>query len=366
MAVLATGGAVFTNYPIEGADRAQSVSKISASELHPVVNVGKIAMSLFNWNEHKEFIIARLQEKMPLKFCLKTINDPEFTREWIEHHARIVGYRGLIIADNGSTDKLSLDLYEEYKDIITIFAFNGPHNEIHWHPRFSPLFSAINKSCNHFSFIDVDERLVWIEGDQYFVDERIALALTDHSAIYPTTWLINAPQSRDMFTLRDTEGRPRIENNLIWGKPIMPAALVGTSDGIHNIQYKSSNFSQFLAGRLFLLHFTQSPEQRISVNINKLASRGLISRQASVEEALQLIPDVSADSSVGRFLSEIKAMQILKSGIQESKTDPEFIRLLEDGSIVYSSNIALRDIRSFIERAPDLVKQKLSDGYHAN
>jgi hypothetical protein len=191
-------------------------------------------MPVLQWDKDQSEILNRLQTRSKLKICCKTLSEPEFVQDWIRHHSAIVGPENLIIADNGSPDAATLEVYGRFASDITIFQFSGSHNDIHWHPRFQPLFDRLKETVDFFSFIDVDERLVWVDHDSWSADGRIVDHLQENGAIYPATWLINAIGSVNHFTLLDTERRRIFSNNLKWGKPIFPAELIAAQSGIHH------------------------------------------------------------------------------------------------------------------------------------
>ena len=111
-------------------------------------------MPIYNWDSDRDQIISRLRSRAVLKLCVKTLDEPLLIEGWIRHHANIVGPENLIIADNGSTHSDTLNAYTKFGEAATIFRFGGPHNDIHWHPRFNDLFSVIRETSDYFSFID--------------------------------------------------------------------------------------------------------------------------------------------------------------------------------------------------------------------
>ena len=181
-------------------------------------------MTLYVWERDKSEILRKLSSPAPLKLCVKTLNEPSLIEGWIRHHAAIVGPENLIIADNASTDPDALRVYESHSEAVTIFQFEGPHNQIHWHPRFADLFRCIKDTCRYFSFVDVDERLVWIDVDSWCADRSLVDQLGAFHAvgIIPATWLINKMNVEDTFTLLDQHHVPVLENNLRWGSLYFP------------------------------------------------------------------------------------------------------------------------------------------------
>lgn len=298
-------------------------------------------MSILNWELNKEKILAKLQSPATLKLCVKLLNEPLLIEGWIQHHAKIVGFENLIIADNGSTDPYSLDIYRRYNDKITIFQFDGPHNQIHWHSRFSELFKTIQETSQYFSFIDADERLVWLNATSWIADTSIVEALAKHpvEGIIPTTWLINRLNHFETFSFLDSEFRPFLSNNLRWGKPILPSALAGIQDGIHNAQFDRFWFSSKFGVRFFLLHLTQFPERRISTNRNKLISRGIVDKKLTSREIVQSNFDDYPDKSFMPFIAEMRRMfQVLDGEFVSSNADTDDEVILETGGTLGFKN----------------------------
>jgi hypothetical protein len=286
-------------------------------------------MAILQWDTEQSRIIERLQATTKLKICCKTFNEPHLIENWIAHHGAIVGLDNLIIADNCSTDEETLAYYETVSDRVTVFQFSGSHNEIHWHPRFAPLFARIRSTCEYFAFFDVDERLVWIEDRKWRADQAILEHLGDPDSFYPTTWLINVTRSRHRFSLLDTEGRPFLRNNLRWGKPIIPSWLVASQQGIHNIQFCEHKVALTPTLNLFLLHLTQFPEQRIRANMNKLRGRGLINDRTSAEDVAGMDFASYPDRTVLRFQSEIARMEAI---LARQEPESEGIGYIELGA----------------------------------
>jgi hypothetical protein len=316
-------------------------------------------MPFYRWDIDKEQILNRLRSKATLKICVKLLDEPLLIGGWIDHHAKIVGVENLIIADNGSTDPRTLDLYERFSHLATIFQFDGPHNEIHWHPRFADLFGVIRETCQYFSFIDADERLVLIRENIWIADSSIVTKIGHSPAvgIIPTTWLINTLNCLDTFDLLDTESRPRLENNLKWGKPILPSTLVGIQPGMHNVQFSHYVFSTEFGVDFFLLHYTQFPENRISVNRNKLISKGIVERSVSSQEIVRMDFHHRPDKSFMRFVNEIKDMFfVISQGAKEDhRRTQDYLRLGPAGDIYYSNDHVQRVLSEFLNSGRALI-----------
>ncbi|MEZ2142837.1 hypothetical protein AAE026_11050 [Bradyrhizobium sp. DN5] len=313
-------------------------------------------MSLLQWDTDQPEILRRLQNRAKLKICCKTLSEPEFVQSWINHHSAIVGPQNLIIADNGSSDAATLDVYRRAAPDVTIFRFSGAHNDIHWHPRFRPLFDRLRETVEFFSFVDVDERLVWIDRERWFADERVLDCLKERGAIYPATWLINAIGRVNHFTLLDTERRRNFSNNLKWGKPILPPELIAAQSGIHNIQYAGSRFSVSCGSNLFLLHLTQFPDQRIAANVRKLANRNLIDHAIDPEAISRMDFSRHPDPTVLRFQKEVAEMiAYLKGDKSIPNSETEVIELGRGGTVVFSNADARGIFSKFIEEGPSII-----------
>jgi hypothetical protein len=315
-------------------------------------------MSILQWDKDQTEILSRLQSHAKFKICCKTLSEPEFVQDWIRHHSAIVGPENLIIADNGSSDPATLDVYRRVASGITIFQFSGSHNDIHWHPRFRALFDRLKETVEFFSFIDVDERLVWIDRDGWLADRRIVDHLRENGAIYPVTWLINAIGSVDRFTLLDTERRRIFSNNLKWGKPILPPELIAAQSGIHNIQYAGSRFSVNDGSKLFLLHLTQFPEQRIAANVRKLANRRLIDHSTDPEAIPTMDFSSHPDPTVLRFQREVAEMiAYLKGDRAIPDRETEYLELDEGGAVTFSNADARATFSNFVDDRPAIIAE---------
>ncbi len=264
----------------------------------------------------------------------------------------------MIIADNGSDDDATLQIYDRFAGQVTIFKFAGEHNDIHWHPRFAPLFATLRSSSDHFAFFDVDERLVWIDGQTWFANSSILDSIRQLDAIYPATWLINAIGSSDKFNLLDTERRPILMNNLKYGKPILTSSLIGAQSGIHNIQYAGNKCSKESAGQLFLLHLTQFPDQRIQANVKKLANRGLVERSVDPKTISSMDFSSYHDKTVLRFQTEIVEMLAYKNGDRSIEAnETEYLTLTKQGAVHYSNDDARATFATFVQDAPSVAEE---------
>jgi hypothetical protein len=134
------------------------------------------------WRQVKTNLRERLStSRSVIKVILKTKDDPIMLEDWIQHHAKIAGINNLIIFDNCSTSETVLQTYGKYKDEVIIIRHEGfidlPHNV-----KFFPeLYAALRASCDYYTFLDTDERLVWMEQDRFWVDDKFRERIADQA-----------------------------------------------------------------------------------------------------------------------------------------------------------------------------------------
>ncbi|CAO4153986.1 glycosyltransferase family 2 protein [Methylorubrum aminovorans] len=314
------------------------------------------ASQILLWDEDRGPIREQIAERRaPFKLLMKTKNEPEFLAEWIEHHARIVGRENLIIADNGSTDPAMLAALTEAAKGSVVFRFSGFHKFIHDRTIFPDLYAALKHSCDHYMFMDSDERLLWTDGETWIADNRILerVAARQSFSILPGIMLDNFAMERDIFHFTGTE--PQIRELVLWGKPIVStAADVGGPDVLHVCQFPASFTAIESPINVVSLHLSRlNPEQRLKANRSKLVIRGRVAEETSFEE-IAAIPDqaIQNDGVVLRLVKEIR--DILgaidpKSGRSWGPTDKAFsIKINPDGTIGFPNGWIRESFNSFV------------------
>ena len=307
---------------------------------------------IYDWDIHSAEIVRRLEQPAWLKICTKNLDEPELIEAWITHHGAIVGFENLIIADNYSSHHETIRVYSKYSDAVTIFRFSGNFDDVHAHPRFSHLFNAIRRSSKFYAIFDTDERLVIIEDGYWKAGLAILqrLSVADAEKPIPSTWLINKMNCLNRFNFKTTEGAEEFVHNLIWGKPILPAKLVGLQAGIHNIEFRSYTFSASRRLNLFLLHLTQLPDRRLRVNKSKLVNSGVIDEARAFDEIAAMDTSALSNSNAVRFITEIRDMLAVKRFGVRAETDEErSLELEPGGSIRYSSGAAREFMKRFLD-----------------
>ena len=308
------------------------------------------------WRQDKDDIARQIEQRPSFaKIILKTKNDPVFLREWIEHHAAIVGHEKIIIADNGSTDAAVHDLYAEYGSTIIFFGYEGPPDNIHNPNHFEPLYRAIYKSSKKYCFLDTDERLVLADRGGW----RSGSALFDYlkaqpdGAIAPTCLLPNLLGSRSAFQLFP---QSLFDSSWVWGKPLISTrsatldSILQPGHFLHTSQYPAALFSSDpLEGRLYVQHLSKlDRQQRISASVNKLVAMGFAEPSVTVDELLTM--DLEGSPSRRRFL--VEARQMLKwDGLPIAyETLPQgAVRFEDDGALSFSDAACKDGFGAFLD-----------------
>lgn len=269
--------------------------------------------ALPHWGIHANNICDKITNRKSIfKILLKTKDEPEFLGGWIEYHSKIVGVENLIVADNESADPVVIETLKSLQRRGgVVFRFSGFHNFIHDHGRYPELFEAVRKSANFYFFMDSDERLVWIEEDRWFADERILERLVSKSAcnFIPGVILDNFAETKDTFYFSGSDN----DNSaaLQWGKPIISSGLdIGPGDYIHNCQFPEKFLVNSHGNNVFTLHLSKLfPAQRLESNRKKLVARGVIPQGADIYTVADLAENKTSDDPVAiRCLSEIVAI----------------------------------------------------------
>ncbi len=325
--------------------------------------------ALAAWPAEAAAILATIKGPATLKLCVKVLEEPAMLRGWIEHHAKIVGLGNLIVVDTGSRSPESMALYAEYEDRVTIFHMPGGMEHLHGHPAADPLYAQLHATCDFFAFLDCDERLVMLTPASWSADAGILefLRQGNPGQIVPTTWLTHHVNSDDAFQLPGGGTYRGLEENLKWGKPVLPSAMVGLESGIHNIQHQGFRFTKRDHPLLFVLHFCCFPAQRIEANRKKLLQLGRIDPSWSVEEILaaDYLEDGDPTQQYLRYIREIAEMRDYREG----KQDPDLtthIRLAPDGTVVYSGQDAKTAVEAYFRDWEILVRRSLGTGSRTN
>jgi hypothetical protein len=291
-------------------------------------------VAIHRWDiEDKDIFDPVFSQWSPMKILLKTRDDPWFIREWYAHHAAIVGPENIIIFDNGSSDPEVLAFYIEVEKttqiVINSFAMNHIHN-VH---KNAALYGHLKKSCDYFSVLDTDERLLMLSSPEKVAHpSEIVDALPEYFArgadFVAPLWLGNAHRSSRNFRLSD---ETELLNSLRWGKPIVGSTNVPTGFINHNCQIGQLTTKVASESRFLVLHLKNlSPEQRISANMRKLENYGFIEPGTSPEQAILCDTNKIKKGDAVYWVNELRSLL-------QSKDMPEQrgSMTIEDGRVTF-------------------------------
>ena len=274
-----------------------------------------VDINLGEWASTKADFCARIPgNKSPLKILLKTKDDPYFLESWIQHHAKVVGLRNLIIFDNMSSNTQVMATYAKYHPHVPIVQFDGNHDALHDTRQYPELYECLKRTCQFYVFLDTDEFLVLLNDDHtYTCDERIVrfLLARERTAVFPGSWLLNVEGSDRRF--RVGESLSDFGARLAWGKPITRSNLGVQGWVNHNVQHDKRLFEGDLVPNVFVLHLMWLfPQQRIAANVDKLITLGFASPSDSVEAILakdiESLPDTGQRQHARRFVRELRRL----------------------------------------------------------
>ncbi|AYF34587.1 hypothetical protein CUU95_12570 [Vreelandella alkaliphila] len=292
-------------YPVEN---LYCISLIINDTKYDIWKVKKnCAFEILEWESKKEIILSKIgKEKAPLKILLKTFNDCFLLERWILHHANIVGFKNLIIADNGSDDQAVLDVYSQYPE-INIFKFSGHHNDIHNREKYIALYDCLERTSSRILAIDTDEFLYFYNG-KFEKDKKIVKAISSvlTSSMIPSIWIENKEGYEDQFNIGNV--KDKLIWGLKWGKPLIPSFYRCNKSLIHNVQFVNSvKWDNLQEGMLVLLHLNKlSSKQRIDANMKKLYRNNVINDIENISDIYNIESSKLENPTLLRFVNEIK------------------------------------------------------------
>ncbi len=327
---------------------------------------------ILTWDKDKNEICETIRKrKVFMKIILKTKDEIELLERYIEHYSKIVGYDGLIIADNMSEDPRIYDIYKKYLKEIIIFKYEFPniyasHDAIHNKHLFADFYTAISQSCEYFALFDNDEFLILIdpEHEKWYADEKIVdyIKSINPKRAIPTIWLFNIPYKDDVFKF-DTK-IDNLKNCVKFGKVILPANLSMEKQRIlsHNIGIHSSLYGDFPINNLFLLHLsTFSIERSLRISKEKLIKRKIIKKESSYEEIITMDINKLSDGSAIEWIKSIKRLLEIKERKEPfvENLPPYSIRLLPSNDIQFLSPECREKFKNFLSKK-EIIKEFLS------
>lgn len=315
---------------------------------------------ILSWDNDRSNICEKISSSQAtLKILLKTKDDLFFINDWISHHRKIVGSANLYIFDNESTEPKLLEYYRSIEADISVFQFTGFHNDIHDDTKYPELYDAIRSSCDFFTFLDTDERLVLVKNGQWFSDGEIIGFLNKHKSapIIPAAWLANIPGSREIFFFG--EKIDDLTFGLTNGKPVLSANANAHGFLNHNIDASSAFDGSEPPLNLFVLHLNKlSAEQRIRSNLNKLKARNIIHSNVTIDELLLVDTTNISDENSRDYIEEIRLLHQADEIDVVAELRPGHIIFKENGHIEFFSQSDSTLFRQYVGPGVDIIVSK--------
>ena len=309
----------------------------------------KRMMNLLCWEKNRDAICDAIRKKESfLKIILKTRDDPVLLERWIKHHASIVSEENIIILDNVSVDSSVIKSYRDHSGILS-FQFSGYHNYVHDSRYYPEFYAALKASCTYYIFLDTDEFVTWVHGDQFYNGADVLHCIKEYSngRCYAGTWLRNLIGYDDRFYAFSKE---YLMDGLLWGKPLIAAQVdIACPLVIHNEHLISANvISANTPPQLFILHLNRlDPLQRIRVNLYKLRVYGVYVGEEDLGELLATDTSLIEDQNQRIYTNEIQTLAQLPLGFKEELGMS--VRFCEDGSLQFSDERTKLIFSSFLQ-----------------
>jgi len=317
--------------------------------------IGKIIRMSANricaqWPSDKWDICARLRAtKSKLKIVLKTKDEKLFLPHWIKHHANIVEPSNLIIVDNMSVNEEVIRLYDALPSECILFQYDGAVNDLHHVELFRDLYDAIRISSRYYTVIDTDEFLYFLHEGRMIADHTLSAQLSAGSdGVFPGFWLQNFPGQTNMFFIK------RIDENLQWGKPVIPSSLPVRGYINHSIQMFFNCGPFPIRFGVFIAHLKRlDPVQRIEANLRKLKSLGYLPAETSVEnldlEAIELYHGTNTAAELFREIAQFS--RVASTGWPPVAAVPSgCLQIQSDGTLAFGDKAAQAAFESILER----------------
>ncbi len=306
--------------------------------------------NFLRWEKNHAELCVRIEKvKSLIKIVLVTKNDPFFIERWIEHHMKIVGPQNLIIFDNMSEDPAVISVYRKYRNQINIVQFADRYYKLHHTRLYGELYRSLARSSEYSIFLDTDEYLILMNGDQYYDDDRILDFVRENLNydFFPSTWLMNSNWSSSQFSCGTKACG--LANNLACGKPLIRAKKIPAGYVNHNFQFSTALFVPPFKTDLFLLHLTRLfPQQRILTNLNKLVTEG-VAQPGESPESVAGRSDI-ADGILALYVREIRECLALRGrqDLGNVALGPGCLELLPGGNVTYYGDAERKTINEFI------------------
>jgi len=253
------------------------------------------------------------------------------------------------VFDNMSDDPATLSTYRKYHKQVEIIKFAGPWYNIHHTHIFGELYRALGKSSDYFIFLDADEFLILMSGDEYCNDDRIVAFVIENAQydLFPSSWLFNLNWSTTKFKCGPQASD--LAQNLACGKPLIRSAKLPLGYVNHNFQLSTKFFAPPFKTNLFLLHLSRLfPKKRIVANVNKLIGAG-IATEGESPESIARRTDIT-DKIMAEYVTEIRDCLALdpRAEFVDAPLAPGCVELSDGGGVTYYGDAERKLIADFI------------------
>lgn len=280
--------------------------RLNLPQMVPLMSLARLPF----WPDDRDQIVQKIASRPGyLKIVLKIRDELHFLREWMKHHASIVGYENIIIFDNKSADPELFDFYDTLPEDVVIAAYGLLHNMIHNTNEFPELYATLARSCEYFMFLDCDEFLVHVSRDDIVRRDEIVDILKDAapSGVTPGVWLDNGVRSRTIYRCDSSHYLGQMAYS---GKPLVRSKADFNGWVLHNITIDRSLIDNSVPPEFFVQHrLNLFPERRIKANLVKMVAECLIPEGWSVDQALAHDFSAIRDAGVHRYLADIRRLR---------------------------------------------------------
>jgi hypothetical protein len=199
---------------------------------------------------------------MKYKIATVTKNEYDLIEDFINYYGSIFGYTNVYIIDNGSTNRIVLDVYEKYKKYgLNVFTELGYANNSQ-----GDIFTKYTKKymmdADWVFGLDTDEFIVIKKGDQYHSENIPAILDSMLGKLHRKVDIIKSCVYNSIHNLGvESSKKPAVEYDSYQATEIpkyfyKPSNMINVSAGNHHITSKN-NLIEKMPDIIYLhLHFT--------------------------------------------------------------------------------------------------------------
>lgn len=316
---------------------------------------------MMDWTADRTEITDLIRRaKATFKLITKVKNDALMLRRWVAYHEKIVGPENLVVFDNNSDDKETVELLASLDPRVLVISFKRFHNLLHRVNEVPELYEALQTSSRYYQFLDVDEYVGYIDDELAVHRERDVVGFLDAQTapVIPGVWIENVFGFDDRFHFNHRDGRLRLDVRT--GKPVISSdtAVFGMIN--HNFQVPEQLYGSIRTNVVVFHLLRLSAEQRVKANLAKLIAYNALPKGASVEDALAIDPETLTDAKRNprTWLREIHKMVSIEPPKQDQPLNSGDIEIASSGLIRFSEEWQADALRSLI-RQPGTARDRV-------